>query len=403
MFEQADKADFPLNFHWELAAVDDLKRLAVPIPKNAKQIRSLLCVVTAVLLADRCGLRVSYSRQANFYTGATHYGLPGFTLTHVRNAVAALLAASLIEEERCPPNKRGWRSQIWATPALQLGFGGISGFRYNPVELVRLKDCNGSLIRYLDTDETIRMRTEIATLNDAWGQLNIGYEYVDETDDHTNLTGDVAWIDGRAVFPAKVAGYRVFNEAWGYGGRLYGPFWQQMKKQHRSRLTLNGEAVAEPDFRHIHPLLLYGRLGLDLTGDAYEVEGVNRSIAKRAWNIMINARGEPAATRAVADKLKVEGVYRDFEGKERFREARRILRQVEKRHTAISSEFYTGVGLQLQKLDAEMMLAVLGDCLADGFMSLPVHDSFVVQSTKEDRVREFMDARLSELMAKLKS
>src|SRR5687768_17399386 len=56
------------------------------------------------------------------------------------------------------------------------------------------------------------------------------------------------WCTRPALF-----GHRVFNGGWRFGGRLYGPFWQNLNKQRRLQLTLDGTRVVEHDFAQLHP------------------------------------------------------------------------------------------------------------------------------------------------------
>ena len=52
---------------------------------------------------------------------------------------------------------------------------------------------------------------------------------------------------------------RQFNETFERGGRFYGGFWQQVGKDHRKHIRLNGERVIEIDFSGWNIQLLYAR------------------------------------------------------------------------------------------------------------------------------------------------
>lgn len=61
----------------------------------------------------------------------------------------------------------------------------------------------------------------------------------------------------------------------GIGRRAY-------PKEHRKKLTINGEAVAEPDFEAHHLAILYALEGRQLPRDPYIILGWERSIVKTA-------------------------------------------------------------------------------------------------------------------------
>ena len=87
---------------------------------------------------------------------------------------------------------------------------------------------------------------------------------------------------------------RIFNGGWKTGGRWYGPPWQNLPKRVRAQLLIDGEAVAELDFRTCHPRLLCALAGMDLPFhdagfDYYDLPGFDRSHVKRAFNVLINA------------------------------------------------------------------------------------------------------------------
>lgn len=88
---------------------------------------------------------------------------------------------------------------------------------------------------------------------------------------------------------------RIFNHgdqqnfAFNMGGRLYaiGGGYQNMKKELRQSITINGEATAELDFRASHLTILYGLAGqtLDPAVDPYAITGFPRAVVK-AWIAM---------------------------------------------------------------------------------------------------------------------
>jgi len=60
------------------------------------------------------------------------------------------------------------------------------------------------------------------------------------------------------------------------------------------------------------------------------------------------------------------------------------------RHSVIADDFRSGVGLRLQKEDADIALAVIRIMAEEGELALPVHDSFIVKESKARRLKEVM-------------
>ena len=184
------------------------------------------------------------------------------------------------------------------------------------------------------------------------------------------------------LYPAMTTLYRVFNGcSWKLGGRFYGGWWQQARSADRKLLQIDGEPVVEHDYSQLHPRLIYARAEKRLNGDAYTLPGWDRSVAKRAFNILINAPNYQAALGAVAaecngDRHRAAGLIQDLRD----------------RHAPIATHFHTGVGLELQNQDAEMARGIMARLSRQGIGTLPVHDSFIVKRRHEAALLEAMEA-----------
>ena len=277
-----------------------------------------------------------------------------------------------------------------ATSAFLGAIGPIDILDYRPRELIHLKDGGGRLVDYVDTALTRRMRREVFAFNEAFRSIYIAL-----------ASHDVHWqqiavhIDSDIVHPPRVACHRVFNGAWDLGGRLYGPFWQNLNKDRRLQLTMDGVCVVEHDFAQLHPRLLYAEFGRRLEGDAYVVRGYegNRPRVKHAWQILINAASRRVAIPALAKKLG---------GLQHQTQAAQLLDALENHHRPVAPAFYTGAGLRLQRRDSDLLIGILRECQSEGIVALPVHDSLVVQRGRNaERAREIMEIHLDRLLGQL--
>ena len=61
-------------------------------------------------------------------------------------------------------------------------------------------------------------------------------------------------------------------------------------------------------------------------------------------------------------------------------------------HAPIAGAFGTGIGLVLQRMDSAIAMEVLADLsVGRGIPVLPIHDSFIVEASQEDVLREAME------------
>jgi hypothetical protein len=167
-----------------------------------------------------------------------------------------------------------------------------------------------------------------------------------------------------------------------WGGRFYGAWWQNIKSTERPHIGVNGSRSVELDHSHIHPRLLYALAGKSIDGDAYEIEGWNRSLVKEAVNTLINADDELSAMQSIAVVIG---------GKGAFERARDLIGKIKAKHPGIADSFGTGAGLRLMRLDSDMAESVQLRLIGRGIVSLPIHDSFIVEERHAGILKEIMD------------
>jgi hypothetical protein len=171
---------------------------------------------------------------------------------------------------------------------------------------------------------------------------------------------------------------RKFKHDWDRGGRLYGGFWQNLPKQERRHLTIDGEATLELDFVSLHPTMLYAAAGHTMEGDPYIVpgfEGVPREVGKETFNRLLNGTWSPHK----AHPLTFTGRAKDhFKDRESFRSYVQAMRT---NHALISHYLGTGRGILLQKQDGDLAIMIIRRCIDANIPVFPIHDSFIVRAT----------------------
>lgn len=393
--------DRPLGFHWSMN-YELLEPLDISPAKNDAELACRNAIISELLIAAETGQSVSYSRRKNFYSEAHRYLGTEYTYARVIRAVDDLADAGLVMLCNAPPGLKGWQSTMRARPALLEAVGRQDlGLRFDPHELIRLKDDAKRYLDYADTEFTRQARRDQAAANEM-------YEAVDIRVD----ADDVEWSDSRIIslddafmIPAKKRCYRVFSRgSFALGGRSYGGFWQSLSKDRRKQLTINGSPVQSHDYSQLHPRILYAERGLSLDGDAYEVPGYERDMIKMAFNTIVNADTTQSAMWAVADSM-FDPLPTELKGEEReaakairdqavagqIKNAGKLLTAIKKHHDPIKDAFGSGAGLRLQRIDSEMAAYVTRRAVQYGVVALPVHDEFIARQGRDaDLVKGWM-------------
>ncbi|MDR6532592.1 hypothetical protein J2800_003350 [Caulobacter rhizosphaerae] len=181
----------------------------------------------------------------------------------------------------------------------------------------------------------------------------------------------------------RVTLYRGFKGGWNNGGRLYGGWWQTLPKSERRHLTIDGKPTVELDYARMHPSLLYAKRDLALDRDPYlppQFAGPEvREVGKEIFNRLLN--GKPGMLRVTAEhKAQLAGAV-DFQV---------LVAAVVDLNRPIADAFGTQAAGWLQRLDSDVLIAVLTRTSKAGVVALPIHDSLIVTVDNEDLLRAAM-------------
>ncbi|TWH28308.1 MULTISPECIES: hypothetical protein [unclassified Aminobacter] len=339
--------------------------------------------------------RISYSRRKAFYSAVGRYNGTDYGYETVVPAIDALVEAGLLIEHnkmRGGPSGTGVQSSFRPAPGLAEIVLPKPDYRVG--ELIRLKDMNGTLVSYRDTERTSRDRRFLEAVNRHIADVDIRLGHIngvkmDENRGAIFFPGFLQWMDegfgDHTVYTRMNELYRVYNGNWTQGGRFYGGWWQQVRGCDRQHLLIDGAATIELDYQMLHPRLLYAFAGQKLAGDAYTLDGWDRKVCKRAFNILLNASNYPQAVGAILPHVD-----------NNRRLAVALIAEMKRRHAPVASSFHSGAGLRLQNVDAEMLKWVLRHLtLRDGITVLPIHDSFIVEKKYQLVLASAMDEALA--------
>lgn len=183
------------------------------------------------------------------------------------------------------------------------------------------------------------------------------------------------------------------------GGRWYGAWWQRVLSDNRPFIVIDGEPVVELDYAGFHPRMIYHSQGLPFAGDPYSVPQLMqrpdvtsaerlRKAVKVLANVLLNESSEGMAqlrkrpSAALCKHWDIELPVGLTVGQ--------VWEAFEQRHEPIRPHLGAGMGLKLQSMDSDLCESILLRCLDKGITALPVHDSYIVQASREADLHAIM-------------
>lgn len=230
----------------------------------------------------------------------------------------------------------------------------------------------GGLEEYDDGAVTTRYRSEIADINDWLAAADLRFDPLGIPWPHTSF--DIASRRLRRIFT---------QGRFTSGGRLFGGFWQELRKHERRHgLYISGEEAVELDYGQVGPRILYGVAGQQPpSGDLYAMPGYyqQRAGIKRVMSAMIFASGTLKRFPKETKKL--------FRRSDKITE---VTSEIESRHPLIKDYFYRGLGHDAQLIESQIMVEVLLTLKDRGIVALPIHDAVMVPSSVASLAKEIM-------------
>lgn len=231
-------------------------------------------------------------------------------------------------------------------------------------------------IDYRDTARTKLMRAQVKRIN-KWLQ-NADIEVLN------GGAGVHLGKDGQVVVLHRRSLRRIFNNStWQNGGRLAGGFWMSMSRAERfERIRLDGEPIADVDYRQLFPRLAYVRAQAEQPeGDIYDVasDGTGRD----GWKMLLNAM------------LFADGSLGNWpkDGRGHFpagMKLRDAIDMLKRKHAPIAHLFGTGLGFELMRHESDMLISIVAHLFKNGITALPLHDAVLVARSHAETAKQLM-------------
>ncbi|MGY4306257.1 hypothetical protein ACVIJ6_003500 [Bradyrhizobium sp. USDA 4369] len=191
---------------------------------------------------------------------------------------------------------------------------------------------------------------------------------------------------------------RVFKGSIDHGGRLYDGFWETMPRDLRFRhLTINGETVVNVDFGQLFLRLAYAQSNREPPqGDLYDLTGSDHERAdwpslrdgcKQMVNALITGKTSlkqwPGDTNS--DRAKIRALF------PAGTKPSQVIAAIKARHEAVAQEWFgRGRGLELHRLESDILVAVLLRLIDRRIGALPMHDSVIVARSDGEAAQSIM-------------
>lgn len=258
---------------------------------------------------------------------------------------------------------------------------------------------------YEDTDETRRMRAgleaynaliadtfiDIPTLSDSWiiRKDKYGDDVTVPIDHHHQFTR------------------RIFSRgSWSLNGRFYGPWWQQVSKEHRDRIFINDRPTVEVDFKGLHLAIIAAQQGIAIVDDPYTlpqgtVPGtqakLQRDIVKQLVLTALNARTPKSAFNSFRDGWPAGHMAKGLTNSD----LSRLLGLFSDQNPWATASLGADVGIGLMNLDAQIAERVLRHFTRKGVAVLCIHDSFIIDYGRAGELRKVMAEASREVVGKV--
>lgn len=190
---------------------------------------------------------------------------------------------------------------------------------------------------------------------------------------------------------------RIFSRGdWSTNGRFYGGWWQQIGEDLRRDITINNLPTVEVDYKGLHASMLSAEVGMyDKNKDIYNLGeqilpqfdmAQQRKIIKLLVLTAINAKTRDSAFSAFRDDCDTGTLQKKLTNDQ----LKLYLDKFIQLHPYLEDRLCTDQGVGLMFLDSKITAKIINNFVKMKKPILSVHDSYIVQTTDVELLREEM-------------
>ena len=299
-------------------------------------------------------------------------------------------------------HKKSYTARLKPTENL-LGIINKHKMDFNKIEMLPDAECiivkkkqgkNNIQIEYEDTDYLIEAREDLIAYNNLLRSTHI---------DCVDIPKEAGIIIGKNKYPILVSQknkwvQRIFIKEDNklLYGRFHLGFWQQMNREWRDKIQINGLETTEIDYSGIGINTLYDINDLEIDdNDPYDLTGYYdsnkyskeelRPLLKQMLMVMINSKNYIQALKAVEKDVNDSdnGFPDDIDLK-------LLMKAFQNRHQPIKHLFFKSMGNIQYFLDSSICAEIIKHFTFKNIPILTVHDSFVIDIGNGDELKEVM-------------
>ena len=190
-----------------------------------------------------------------------------------------------------------------------------------------------------------------------------------------------------AGFANRTYTKHYLDRSYRSGGKYYGPCWQNLSKELRKEIKINGQETVELDFNAMHLHLLYCKVNKKLTDyipegtDAYQLPNRNRKIVKTSFTCCINNNCNKDNVNQVVGPKVAQKYPELFVKNTSYRD---ILEELGSHHPEVSQFFYAQIGNEISNMESKVSDYIIGKLTRKNILVLNIHDSFIVSIPYKD-------------------
>ncbi len=249
----------------------------------------------------------------------------------------------------------------------------LSPIRFmDDTELLLLKDDNKTPKDYIDSPDTQATRERLASTN----RLRAAHRwtYLPFEGEHQYREG----INQVSIHPIDLECRRIFHGSFQIGGRFYCAA-QNLYKEERKTVCIDGEPTVELDFKSMHPRMIYHKEGLDAPVDCYESDLMIRDVAKLVFLICVNAKDRTSALRAVMQDFSIPKEL-----------AQKYLDSLISQHSQINNWLFSSAWGYLHNLESQITDRALERAAQNNIPVIPIHDSYITRTRDVFKMRDLL-------------
>ncbi len=347
-----------------------------------QKLKDLSCLL-ANLKAN--GNRPCYVSMSNNAWTHKQYRVAG---RYTIEAIRLLADRNLIGRKRgCEKAKRFTR--IWAKEELKMRFL-ADNVEYTPPEYVVLKDANGDLAEYPQTEYTLRVANILRTNHEI-----------------DKRAGVLVKIDNqfKRVSTALHAVYLRDFDTYGRCHTATENGYQQLRKEERRNIVIGNEPTTELDYSGLHPRILYAWQDIQYDYDPYMAVSDNQELRGHLKILLLALLNSDTITKAVkAGNWRIYDSTHSNVEKQKLKRLLTVLNTSSKilvkkfieSHPRIAHYFgQADTGLKLMRHDSVIALDIINEFNSRNIPILSIYDSFIVQQQYRELLYDVMNEMYS--------